>query len=124
MTLDECQAAVLAEKDRAAKAGRDPAPIVQRGQLTTEITRADNRAPVTAEMTKDAPDNKLVMTARIFVREDGSVSDVQVEKSSGVKSFDEAVMGSMKDWKYLPKTVDCAPVAYDYPMMYEHRFSK
>jgi TonB family protein len=123
MTLDECQAAVLAEKDRATKAGRAPTPIVQRGQLLTDITTSD-KPRISFDMAKDAPDNRLSMTARIFVREDGTVSDVQVDETSGVKGFDEAITSAMKSWKHLPKTVDCAPVTYDYPMKYDLRYQQ
>ena len=124
MNLEDCRAAVATENERAATGGRERHPIVQRGQLATDILQAENRARVTFAMTKDAPDNRLVLVARIFVRPDGSVSDVQVEDSSGVKAFDEVVVAMMKTWKHLPKTVDCAPVAYDYPMKYAHKFNK
>jgi len=124
MNLEDCRAAVATENDRAATGGRERHPIVQRGQLSTDIVQAENRARVTFDMTKDAPDNRLVLVARIFVRPDGTVDKVAVEDGSGVKAFDDAVVAMMKTWKHLPKTVDCAPVAYDYLMKYEHKFAK
>jgi TonB family protein len=123
MTPAACQAAVVAEKERAAGDGREPKPVVQRGQLATNIFDPENRAHITFDLAKDVPDNKLVVVARIFVRADGGVSDVQVEESSGVKPFDDAVVAKMKTWKHRPKKVDCAPVPYDYPMKYAHEFN-
>jgi TonB family protein len=121
LTTEECGAKVAAEKELAAKEGRSPEPLVQRGQRLTNILDQENRARISPDMTKDAKDQLLFMVARIFVNAEGGVSDVQVETSSGVKAFDGAVVETMKAWKHQPKMVDCAPTAYDYPLRYEHR---
>jgi TonB family protein len=124
MTPAACQAAVVAEKEHAARDGRAPVPIVQKGQLTTDILQPENRPRFPADLFKDAPDNRLAVMARLFVRADGTVEDVKVESSSGVKPFDDAVVAMMRSWKHRPKTVDCAPVPFDYPMKFGQAYTR
>jgi TonB family protein len=122
-TVTDCPAAVAAEREKAAREGRPPVPIIQRGALTTNLFDDRNRPHVTLEMAKEARSATLKMLARISVRTDGSVQSVEVIKSSGSPSFDTAVTEKMKTWTHRPSAIDCRPVPYAYPMNWQHKYS-
>jgi TonB family protein len=122
--ITDCPAARDAEKALAAKEGRRAIPIIQKGRLVTSIYDEQNRPSVTPAMlamTKGAP---LKVQARIHVGSDGKVERVELLKSSGVPSFDEALVEKMKTWVHLPYVIDCRPFPYIYPMNYEHRTAR
>ena len=121
--IKDCPAAMAAEKELAVREGRAPVPIVQPGRLLTDILQEKNRPAVTLAMMAGVKGATLKTLARISVSADGRVDAVEVLKSSGVRSFDEAVMEKMKTWTYQPSTINCRPVPYAYPANWEHRFA-
>jgi len=44
------------------------------------------------------------------VAPDGAVSNVKLVHSSGVKRLDEAVVNTVKQWKYTPRPTECGTV--------------
>jgi TonB family protein len=122
--ITDCPAARDAEKALAAKAGRRPIPIIQKGQLLTDIADQDNRPQVTLAMLNQAQGAPLRATLKISVASDGHVEQVEVLQSSGVPSFDEALMAKAKTWRHRPYVVDCHPVPYVYPLNYLHRLGR
>ena len=121
VTINDCPAARAAEKEQAAREGRKPQAIIQRGRLVSDLHAPQNRARVTFAMIEAAQGAPLKLVARIFVNRQGGVDDVQIEKSSGVPAFDRAVAEVMKTWQHRPMVVDCVPFPYIYPANYEHR---
>jgi outer membrane biosynthesis protein TonB len=119
--IQDCPAAVAAEKERAAKEGRSPLPIVQRGELLTDILDPDNRPTVTFAIFTAARGAPLQAVLKIFVAADGRVARVDFYKTSGVPLFDEALAAKVKTWRHRPSMVNCQPVPYIYPMNYVHR---
>ena len=122
VTITDCPAARAAEKEQAAREGRKPQPIIQRGRLVTDLQAPQNRARVTFSMIEAAHGAPLKLVARISVNRQGGVDDVQIQKSSGVPAFDRAVAEVMKSWQHRPMVVDCVPFPYIYPSVYEHRY--
>jgi TonB family protein len=119
--INDCPAARAAEKELAAREGRKPQPIVQRGRLLSDLRAPEHRARVTFSMIEAAHGAPLALVARISVNREGGVDQVQISKSSGVPAFDRAVMEAMKTWQHLPFVVDCVPFPYIYPADYTHR---
>jgi TonB family protein len=120
--ITDCPAAREAEKELAAKEGRRPKPIVQRGRLTTDIAGdRDARPQVTLQMLADAGGRPLRAVAQIHVASDGHVEQVEIVQSSGVRSFDDALVAKIKTWQHKPFVLDCHPLPYIYPMNYVHR---
>jgi TonB family protein len=122
--VQDCPAAVAAEKELAAKEGRAPVPVIRRGELLTNILDPKNRPKVSFDMAVEGKSATLMMAAKISVKADGSVESVEVIKSSGVRRFDDAVIENMKTWKHRPSTINCRPVPYSYPTNWTHRFAR
>ena len=122
VTITDCPAARAAEKEQAAREGRKPQPIIQRGRIVTDLHDPRNRARVTFDMKEAAHGAPLKLVARVSVNRQGGVDDVQIQKSSGVPAFDRAVTEVMKTWQHRPMVVDCVPFPYIYPTNYEHRY--
>jgi TonB family protein len=51
-----------------------------------------------------------VVGLRLRVRQDGSVSDIQLTQSSGSARLDQAAQDLVKDWRYQPATISGSPV--------------
>src|SRR6185436_14243659 len=100
--IEDCPAAVAAEKELAAKEGRKPIPIIQKGRLLTNIASASSRPDVTFDMIAAAQGAPLKAVARLHVGTHGQVEQVDILKSSGVRSFDAALVEKMKTWQHLP----------------------
>jgi len=122
--IQDCPAAVAAEKELAAKEGRPPVPVIQKGKLLTNLFDHRNRPEVSPAMVAEAKSATLKMLARISVRPDGSVASVDVIKGSGSPRFDQAVTEKMKTWTHRPFVIDCHPVPYVYPMSWQHNFAR
>ncbi|HXU83886.1 MAG TPA: TonB family protein [Polyangia bacterium] len=122
--VDDCPAAVAAEKERATKEGRPPVPIVQKGRLLTAVFDPENRPAITFAMAEEAKRASLEMEAKISVNAEGRVDSVEVVKSSGVRSFDDAVVAKMKTWVHQPSMLNCRAVPYSYPMSWKHRYAR
>lgn len=51
-----------------------------------------------------------VVDLRILVRNDGSVGEVQIVNSSGSAKLDQSAQNAVRDWRYVPATVNGAAV--------------
>jgi TonB family protein len=51
-----------------------------------------------------------VVALRVLVRRDGSVGDAQIALSSGSTRLDRSAQDVIRDWRYLPATVNSASV--------------
>jgi TonB family protein len=122
--IQDCPAAREAEKELAAKEGRPAKPIIQRGALLTDVMDSRNRPPITFAMATEAKGAPLRVQTRISVNAHGGVDSVEIIKSSGVASFDTAVVEKMKTWVHRPWVIDCHAVPYIYPMSFQHRFAR
>jgi len=84
---------------------------------TAEVApRPDPRRPNTISDSAYPPQSKRLneegdVFLNLLVSEDGRVSDVRVEKSSGYPRLDEAAVAQVKKWRYLPGTRDGKPAA-------------
>jgi TonB family protein len=119
----DCPTAVAAERELAAKEGRPPVPLIQRGGFMVDLSDERYRPRITIAMAKEVKSATLKMLARISVKADGTVQSVEVVESSGSRSFDEEVATKMKTWTHRPSLIDCRPVPYVYPMHWEHKFT-
>lgn len=54
---------------------------------------------------------ELLLTADIYIGEDGSVAEVILEKGSGIKSWDSIATEIIRTWQYIPRRIDNKPVA-------------
>ncbi len=51
-----------------------------------------------------------VVSLRVLVRKNGSVGETQIAVSSGSQRLDKSAQDTIKDWRYLPATVNGTPV--------------
>jgi len=121
---DHCLEKLAAEQRSAVKEGRPAVPVIEKAKLLTDVLDPQNRAEITFAMLREAKEPDVAMLAEIYVTSGGSVSKVEVLRSSGVAAFDKAVTEKMKTWKYAPATLNCKRIPSDYPFQYRHRFAK
>jgi hypothetical protein len=54
---------------------------------------------------------EFYLSADIFIRENGTVGDVILQKGSGIKSWDSVATETIRTWTYIPRRVNNKPVA-------------
>jgi hypothetical protein len=54
---------------------------------------------------------EFYLSADIFIRENGTVGDVILQKGSGFKSWDSIATETIRTWQYIPRRVNNKPLA-------------
>ena len=72
----------------------------------------NSHAITAADYPRDSVRNREqgTVVVRYVVREDGTVSDVQILKSSGIQRLDDATIPFVGKWRFSPGTRDGKPI--------------
>jgi TonB family protein len=115
---------MASERERASKEGRDARPLREGASLLTDLLDPESRPVVSPGLAMQANrDETFWALTKIHVTSQGTVSEVEILRSSGIDGFDERLVAKIKTWKYAPATLNCAPVPSEHEFRFQHRFA-
>jgi TonB family protein len=76
----------------------------------TKVNRVHGSFPKGPFKTLPTESFKGSPTVKFLIREDGSVSDVSIARSSGVADIDKKVLESVSQWKYKARPSGCGVI--------------
>ena len=76
----------------------------------TRVTRVNGSFPTRPFKTLPTESYKGSPTVKFLIQESGSVSEVRINRSSGVADIDKKVIESVSQWKYKPRPTGCGNI--------------